>query len=272
MLATGLTHFESVPRLGDIPRELVSHTANVGDFTPFRDMNVAVIGAGQSALQAAALLHESGAHAVLLAREKVIWNSQMPKTRGLLDRINYPNTSLGPGHRNWVLEHFPTLIRHASAQTRRNFAPHLGPMGAWWLRDRVEGKVPTLEQCKVVTIRAVGNGLVAELDVAGTQTEMSFDHVVAGTGYVVDIERLAFLAPELRASIAATADGPLLSRHFESSVPGLHFIGPASVGSFGPLFRFVTGANYTVPTLARHLERRRGDARAARSRLLGAVR
>ena len=46
---------------------------------------------------------------------------------------------------------------------------------------------------------------------------------------------------------------PRLSRHFESSVPGLYFVGPAAAFSFGPLFRFVTGASFVAPTVARHV-------------------
>ena len=50
-----------------------------------------------------------------------------------------------------------------------------------------------------------------------------------------------------------TDRAPTLSMRFESSVKGLYFIGPMSAMSFGPLFRFVAGANFTARTLARHL-------------------
>jgi hypothetical protein len=57
---------------------------------------------------------------------------------------------------------------------------------------------------------------------------------------------------------------PRLTRHFESSVPGLYFVGAGAMLSFGPLFRFVSGAAYAAPTVARHLAREVGiqDARA----------
>ena len=45
---------------------------------------------------------------------------------------------------------------------------------------------------------------------------------------------------------------PILSRHFETSVPGLYVVGPASAFSFGPMFRFVLGARFTARRLARH--------------------
>jgi hypothetical protein len=59
--------------------------------------------------------------------------------------------------------------------------------------------------------------------------------------------------PELAAEIARVERAPNLTRHFESSVRGLYFVGPAAAFSFGPLFRFVAGADYAVPLLARRL-------------------
>jgi hypothetical protein len=46
-------------------------------------------------------------------------------------------------------------------------------------------------------------------------------------------------------------------------VPGLYFIGPASAFSFGPLFRFVAGASYATPVVARHLARSRRASAAS---------
>jgi hypothetical protein len=46
---------------------------------------------------------------------------------------------------------------------------------------------------------------------------------------------------------------PILSRSFESSVPGLYFVGTVSLNSFGPLARFVCGAKFTARRLSRHL-------------------
>ena len=45
---------------------------------------------------------------------------------------------------------------------------------------------------------------------------------------------------------------PRLNRRFETSVERFHVIGPASALSFGPLFRFVVGAHYTVRILTPH--------------------
>jgi hypothetical protein len=77
------------------------------------------------------------------------------------------------------------------------------------------------------------------------------DHVVAGTGYRVNLARLSFLAPALRAQIETSAGSPVLSRKLESSVPGLYFAGLAAANSFGPVMRFTYGANFAARNLTR---------------------
>ena len=57
----------------------------------------------------------------------------------------------------------------------------------------------------------------------------------------VNIDRLGMLHPSLRARIEAEGGIPVLSHWFESSVPGLYFVGITSLRAFGPLFRFVAG-------------------------------
>jgi FAD-dependent urate hydroxylase len=85
--------------------------------------------------------------------------------------------------------------------------------------------------------------------------EIVVDHVVAGTGYEPDLDTITFLDRELLGRIARIERAPRLSMNFESSVPGLYFVGAASAFSFGPIVRFVAGAGFTAPTVARHLAR-----------------
>jgi hypothetical protein len=82
------------------------------------------------------------------------------------------------------------------------------------------------------------------------------DHVIAATGYWPDIGRLTFLHDDVRASIRTDARIPALSRSFESSVPGLYFVGLPAMNSFGPLARFVVGAEFVAPRVARTLARK----------------
>ena len=56
-----------------------------------------------------------------------------------------------------------------------------------------------------------------------------------------------------------------LSGGFESSAPGLFFVGPAAANSFGPLMRFMVGAEYVAPRIAPRLARRGRFSRAGRT-------
>jgi hypothetical protein len=85
-----------------------------------------------------------------------------------------------------------------------------------------------------------------------TQT-LGFDHVIAATGYRIDIQRLSLLGDDLRAKIRLIDKSPRLSANFESSVPGLYFAGVTAANAFGPVLRFVFGTRFTARRLSRHL-------------------
>jgi hypothetical protein len=92
-------------------------------------------------------------------------------------------------------------------------------------------------------------------DGEGSVRNVEVDFVIAGTGYDANLSRLKFLDPEILDRIDRTEQAPTLNINFESSVPGLYFTGPLSFMCFGPLFRFVTGAEVTARRLARRLSR-----------------
>jgi len=89
---------------------------------------------------------------------------------------------------------------------------------------------------------------------AGTGT-LTVDHVLAATGYRVDVAHLDWLAAEVRTAIRRVpgTGSPVLDEWSCSSVPGLYFTGLASAPTFGPLLRFVAGTAFTAPLLARAL-------------------
>ena len=258
VVATGLSYFEVIPDMfAGLPAGIVSHTAHHQDFAPFAGLDVTVVGAGQSALQAAALLNESGANVRLIARGQVLWNTRAPLDRPWMDRLRNPNTVVGAGRENWILEHAPRLIHHLPADFRVRFTrAHLGPMGAWWLRDRVEGQFPIYERSRIVEVKHERNKVRLRVSIAdGNEHRIETDHIIAGTGYDIDVERIAFLDRSLSREIRRIVRAPMLSRHFQSSVPGLYFIGPSAAFSFGPLARFVAGAPFATATVARHVVR-----------------
>lgn len=96
----------------------------------------------------------------------------------------------------------------------------------------------------------------------GTHREIEADHIIGATGYRVDVERLKFLKPELRSKLKTLEGSPVLSLDFESSVPGLYFVGVAAANSFGPLMRFAYGAGFTARHITRALTKGRTYSKA----------
>jgi pyruvate/2-oxoglutarate dehydrogenase complex dihydrolipoamide dehydrogenase (E3) component len=122
------------------------------------------------------------------------------------------------------------------------------------MRERVEGKMTvrtgmTLQGAEMRD----GRVLLAVSGKEGVVKQIEFDHVIAATGYQVDLRRLPFLGEHLRRQIRAVEQMPVLSSHFESSVPGLYFVGISSALTFGPMMRFAYGAAYTARRLECHL-------------------
>ena len=251
VVATGLSGFAHIPALlGSLPAALVVHTSGISSFAAFKGRDVAVVGAGQSALEAAALLFEAGARPQLLVREDaILWQTRVSRERSLWRQVRSPIVGLGTGPKAWALTNFPGAMHNVPDAWRTRFTKsHLPAEGAWWLRNRVENKFPIHRGVTVVEALEAGGRTALKLRTAkgSFERQLVVDHIVAGTGYNIDVERLAFIEKKLRGAIARLERSPRLNGSFESSVPRLHFIGPASAMSFGPLFRFVVGAEYSA--------------------------
>ena len=256
VVATGLSYFAHLPPvLASLPHCLITHTSRIARFAAFKGRDVAVIGAGQSALEAAALLHEVGARPQLLVREdSILWQTRVSQSRSLWRRLRSPISGLGTGPKAWALTNFPGAMHSLPDACRTRFVKnHLPPEGAWWLRERVENRLPIHTGTTVVEAREATGRVALRLHTERSDRQILVDHVVAGSGYNIDVERLDFLHPELRGRIQRLERAPRLNASFESSMPGLHFIGPASAMSFGPLFRFVVGAEYTARVVSAHV-------------------
>jgi thioredoxin reductase len=270
VVAVGLGPFQQMPAVfAGLPRSLVSHTFGHADFAQFSGKEVAVIGCGQSALEAAARICEQGGKATIIVRKPGIhFHDRMPRERSLLERIRNPLSVLGPGRKNWVFEKLPWALYYLPDDRRVRLAmKYLGPVGSWWLRPRVEGKVPVVGNTNVMSATPVDGRISLKLrDDAGKETDRVFDHVISGTGFIHDLDKLTFIDGGLRSSLERVRTAPRLSTRFESSVKGLYFIGPFSAYSFGPLFRFVCGTYYAAPHAARAIIARRDSLAAEESR------
>ncbi|MGW1988774.1 FAD-dependent oxidoreductase [Embleya sp. NPDC001921] len=254
VLATGLAAHRYVPpvleRLGT---DLVSHPAEHPDLAELgADRDIVVIGSGQSALESAALLHEGGAARVRVFGRADRVRFGTPPVPGRIRRLT-PDSPLGQGWSVAAAARGPAAFRLLPACVRVDLARRiLGPSAAWWLRDRLDGRVPVRDAQTVVGARREPDGRARMLlrDRTGYQREVHADHVLAATGYRVDLAALGFLAPHVRRRIATVAGLPALDAAFETTVPGLYVSGPPAAATFGPVVRFVHGTGFASRRLA----------------------
>jgi cation diffusion facilitator CzcD-associated flavoprotein CzcO len=258
VVATGIQSFAHLPAFAhDLPPSLASHTQDHKEFSKFAGKRVAVLGRGQSAVQTAAFLSEAGAtHVEVIARGPIIWiQRKLYEKGGPTRRIFYTWSDVGPPGLNWIIQ-YPTVYYLLPDDLRAKIDQRATrPAGAKWLRDRVEGHVAVASGVEVAKARPHGDEL--ELTLSDGTTRV-VDHLFAGTGYRPDIDRLTFIDPVLREHVQRAGTLPLLDTSYQSSVPGLFFVGAIAAHNFGPLTRFVAGTGVA----ARHVSHRlaRGGA------------
>jgi len=214
---------------------------------------VLVIGSGQSALESAALLHESGAEVEIVARARQIrWlgglvSRTMQHGLGTISKLLYAPTDVGPAGISQVVAR-PDLVRRFPRLLQDWLRKRsIRPAGAGWLVARLQN-VPINLGRSIVSAAPVGERIRVQLN---DGSERTIDHVLLGTGYRVDVSKYDFLAPKLAQSISRFQGYPRLKEGFESSVPRLHFLGAPAIWSFGPVMQFVVGTHYSSRALLR---------------------
>ncbi len=255
--------FESSARWPDevaaaAPDQAVSHVADNLDLAGFAGRRLVVIGSGQSALESAAIAHEAGAEVQIVSRSPQInWLSPMLPVGERPPGLPRPPTDVGGVVTGWLAA-APDAYHLLPTRMRRWVQRGcLRPAGAHLLRARL-ADVPMYLARRVDKVRVVGEGEV-EVALEGGDV-LTADHVLLGTGYDVDIRRFGLLSPDLMAAVRCSDGMPQLRTGFESSVPGLHFLGSVAVHSFGPINRFITGTWYAGPALTRRASGQRGPA------------
>jgi NADPH-dependent 2,4-dienoyl-CoA reductase/sulfur reductase-like enzyme len=258
IVAAGIMPFAWTPRVfRGLPPELASHSSSHRDLSRFSGRRVIVVGGGQSALESAALLHELGADVeVLVRRERIYF---LRRARGFLHRLGpvtwalFAPAEVGPAGISRLVS-APDLYRRLPRSLQDRFSVRsLRPAGAAWLQERLVG-VPMKFNAKIVEAREQSGQLGLTL-ADGSQRQA--DHVLLATGYRVDIAGYEFLPDGLLRRIARIGGYPRLRNGFESSVPGLHFVGAPAAWSFGPLMRFVAGTEFAAPVVTRAVLGRR---------------
>ncbi|HZV98771.1 MAG TPA: NAD(P)-binding domain-containing protein [Methylophilaceae bacterium] len=258
VMAVGIDYFRHLPKpLSALPRELYSHSAEHYTLDKFNGQEVIVIGSGSSAIDMAVLLHEAKAKVHLIARRgELSFGTEEGDSRTWLDRLIAPMSGLGPGWKNLLCADAPWLFRYLPDNFRlRTVKEFLGPSGGWFIKNRLK-PVPVilghlLQQAYVDN----GRPHLRFISKDGKERILSADHVIAATGYKPDLQRIEFLHHDLLGEINMICKTPRLNAHFESSVPGLYFAGPATANTFGPVMRFAIGAGFAARQITKHVLR-----------------
>jgi thioredoxin reductase len=256
VVAIGVAAFSYLPEfLAGIDPEFVAHSSRYGSFDRLRGKEVLVMGSGASALDIAGLVRDQDIAVSVMTRRPTIEFHSPPGHRSLRNRLRAPNSGIGAGWQVRLFADEPRLFHVLPEAVRlRKAANILGPSAGWFMKDSIVGRVP-IHTGMVPTAATVRNGrlqVTARTADGGTRDFVT-DHLIAGTGYRIDLTRLGFLPEKLRHEIRSVRETPVLSRQYETSVDGLYFIGPATLNSFGPVARFVFGARYSARRLAPHL-------------------
>lgn len=259
VVATGLSGLAHVPSVlsgavpdGPGPQGPLSHSSQHHDLGRYSGRDLLVVGAGQSALETAALAAEAGARVRVVARGRGSVAFGAPPWRQPRFR---PESPFGRAWSLWALSRYPHPYRLLPAAVRHGLVRRvLGPLGAWWLRERFEGRVEVYEVERLLGAEVSGGRPRLTVRALGGRTEeLEADHVIAATGYRVGIAAMGFLGDGLRTRLAVSRGAPRLGAGYRSSVPGLYFTGLPAAASYGPVMRFVCGTAFASPRLARHL-------------------
>jgi hypothetical protein len=256
VLAVGITNFEYVPaEFANLPAEFLTHSFRHHDLEAFRGRKVVVIGGGSSATDVAGLLHQLDADVTLVTRRAALkfHGKPQPGSRSLWQDIKRPQSGIGPGWRLRFCADAPGVFHYLPESLRLEAVRRiLGPSGGWFAKDMVIGKVPLLLEHTTERAEIKDGRVRLQLrDARGAHSEVLADHVIAATGYKVNLDRLKFVSPEIRSQLKTVGGSPALSSKFESSVPGLYFAGLTAANSFGPVMRFAFGAGFAARTISR---------------------
>src|SRR5277367_2410604 len=253
VIAAGLTSFSRRPEVfSKLSPQFVTHCSDQRDVARFQGKRVAVIGAGQSALESAALVHEAGGAVEVLVRENSVhwlgWRARMQRL-GAMAKFLYAPTDVGPAGVSRIVAK-PNSVKYFPRVMQNKFRTRsLRPAGARWLIERTKS-IPMVTGKVVTSAEVQGDSLHLRLS---DNTSRDVDHVLLGTGYRVNVELYPFLAPDLVKAIKITDGFPRLSAGLESSVPGLHFLGAPAAWSFGPLMYFVAGTEFAAGEVAAYI-------------------
>jgi len=258
VIATGPgDHARRPAELDHLGAPLACHSGEVRDPAAFRARRTVVVGSGQSAIELAALLHEAGADVEVIARAgEIRWlrrSGWLHARDGMLRKLLYPPTDVGPVGLSQLVARPHAFRRLPVAMGERVAYRCIRPAAAGWLVDRTRAIRLTLG-ATIVSAVATGDGVRLNL---GDGSVRDIERLVLATGYDVRADRHPLLSPRLHGELRCREGAPVLGPGFESTAPGLHFVGAFAAASFGPVMRFVSGTPFTGRALSAQLARDR---------------
>jgi lysine/ornithine N-monooxygenase len=239
IVATGLQHYAYIPEVfAGISSDLVSHTFGYNSFSSFSGKKVAVIGSGQSAWEAAALLYLADSDCELIYR------------------CGTPNYSVAGATGIDLIELANTYYDMPLEKKQERWARPAGSI-AYFLRPYVEGKI---REAANVSVEHAERTVDGKLYLKLTNGEHRIvDHVIAATGFRIELDRVPFLDQRLLQHIRREDHGydrfPQLDVHFQSNLQGLYFAGPLSSHTHGPAFRFIAGLKKACTSIIPEISR-----------------
>jgi thioredoxin reductase len=248
VLALGIDRFAvTPPEFSHVPDSLAAHSSRVSALAGLSAKRVLVLGAGQSAQETAALLHEAGAEVELVTRRSVLprlsrQSGLEPHLRRLvphpvISRIYLP-TDLGRQPYHLAIA-YPELFRKLPRRWKERISwSVMKPSGAVWLDARLRD-VRVTRNCFVRQVRPDRGGLEIELS-DGTQRHVDF--AVLATGFRADVQKYTILDQALKESLSQVGGYPCLGLDFQTNIPGLYMVGAIAAWDHGPITRFVCGS------------------------------
>ncbi|WP_066363311.1 NAD(P)-binding domain-containing protein [Neobacillus drentensis] len=243
IVATGVEHYKYLPNfLKEFSPNLVSHTSGYTNFSQFKGKKVVVLGSGQSAWEAAGLLHRDGADVELIYRK------QGPNYAGSREN-EIALRDLGD-----------IFYKLPSEEKKEEWGQSPGSI-AYFLKPYVEGLVPQNKEVEIEKIEQINEDEIRL--VLSNGTEKIVNHIIAATGFHINVDKVPFFDQELLSTIEREEDYsqfPKLNVSFESSLPGLYFAGPLSSHSHGPTFRFILGLKKTAFSIIPSIVKKSNDS------------
>ena len=263
IIAAGIMPFAwQPPEFKHLPFTLASHACAHCDLSRFAGKRVAVIGGGQSALESAALLNETGAEIEVLVRAPFVrwlWRQKWFHTFRPVARLLYAPPDVGQAGLSHIVAR-PNVFRRLPRSLQDRWGKRaIRAAGAAWLNPRC-APIRISTGTSVVSASPVAEQVVLKLS---DGTERRVDHVLLATGYRVDVSRYPFLSGRMLESMRLINGYPQLDSGFQTSIPGLHFLGAPAAWSFGPLMRFVAGSEFASLAVTRGILGNRNSKRSS---------